>query len=131
MSRQLHARNIVSDPIFIMSVEQRTLRLRPLLRLHHLVVVDVQENRLEDYAALTDAGLNVLALDVVSLETMNVDLQRLAEAVDHEHPVDEVPQVVPLNQRAFVPFGGGHGCQLAKTHSDLAFSKQWASQYLL
>ena len=69
----------------------------------HLVVVDVQENRLEDYAALTDAGLNVLALDVVSLETMNVDLQRLAEAVDHEHPVDEVPQVVPLNQRAFVP----------------------------
>ena len=68
-----------------------------------LVVVDVQENRLEDFAALTDAGLTVLALDVVSLETMNVDLQRLAEAVDHEHPVDEVPEVVPLNQRAFVP----------------------------
>ena len=68
-----------------------------------LVVVDVQENRLEDYAALTDAGLTVLALDVVSLETMNVDLQRLAEAVGHAHPVDEVPQVVLLNQRAFVP----------------------------
>ena len=68
-----------------------------------LVVVDVQENRLEDYAALTGAGLTVLALDVVSIETMNVDLQRLAEAVGHEHPVDEVPKVVPLNQRAFVP----------------------------
>jgi len=68
-----------------------------------LVVVDVQENRFEDYAALTDAGLNVLALDVVSLKTMTVDLQRLAEAVGHEHPVDEVPQVAPLNQRAFVP----------------------------
>lgn len=68
-----------------------------------LVVVDVQENRLEDYAALTDAGLNVLALDVVSLETMSVDLQRLAETVGHGHPVDAVPQVVPLNQRAFVP----------------------------
>ena len=68
-----------------------------------LVVVDVQENRLEDFAALTDAGLTVLALDVVSIETMNVDLQRLAEAVGHAHPVDEVPQVVPLNQRAFVP----------------------------
>ena len=68
-----------------------------------LVVVDVQENRLEDYAALTGAGLNVLALDVVSLETMSVDLQRLAETVGHGHPVDAVPQVVPLNQRAFVP----------------------------
>lgn len=68
-----------------------------------LVVVDVQENRLEDYAALTGAGLNVLALDVVSLETMSVDLQRLAETVGHGHPVDAIPQVVPLNQRAFVP----------------------------
>lgn len=68
-----------------------------------LVVVDVQENRLEDYAAFTDAGLNVLALDVISLESLNVGLQRLAKAVGHEHPVDEVPQVSPLNQRAFVP----------------------------
>ncbi|HBU75900.1 MAG: cobalamin-binding protein [Acidimicrobiaceae bacterium] len=68
-----------------------------------LVVVDAQENRLEDYTAFTDADLNVLALDVVSLESLNVDLQRLAKAVGHEHPVDEVPQVLPLNQRAFVP----------------------------
>lgn len=68
-----------------------------------LVVVDAQENRLEDYAAFTDAGLNVLALDVVSLESLDVDLQRLAKAVGHEHPVGEVPQVLPLNQRAFVP----------------------------
>jgi ABC-type Fe3+-hydroxamate transport system substrate-binding protein len=68
-----------------------------------LVVVDVQENRLEDFSALNAAGLNVLALDVVSLETMNLDLQRLAEAVGHQHPVDEVPQVSPLDRRAFVP----------------------------
>ena len=68
-----------------------------------LVVVDVQENRLEDYAALTDAGLNVLALDVVSIETMNVDLRRLAHAIGREDPVDAVPKVLPLNRRAFVP----------------------------
>jgi len=68
-----------------------------------LIVVDAQENRLEDYARLTDADLNVLALDVVSLKSLDVDLQRLAKAVGHEHPVHEVPQVLPLNQRAFVP----------------------------
>ena len=68
-----------------------------------LVVVDVQENRIEDFNALTNAGLNVLALDVVSIETMNVDLRRLADAIGYEHAVAEVSEVSPLNQRAFVP----------------------------
>jgi ABC-type hemin transport system substrate-binding protein len=68
-----------------------------------LVVVDVQENRLEDFNTLTDAGLNVLALDVVSLETMNVDLARLADAISREDPVAEVPRFSPIGQRAFIP----------------------------
>ena len=68
-----------------------------------LVVVDVQENRVEDFNALTKAGLNVLALDVVSIETMNVDLRRLAGAIGYEHAVSEVTEVSPLNRRAFVP----------------------------
>lgn len=68
-----------------------------------LVVVDVQENRLEDYAALTDAGLNVLALDVVSLETMQSDLGRLAAAANVQLEPQPLPEVAPLSLRAFVP----------------------------
>lgn len=68
-----------------------------------LVVVDVQENRLEDFNALTAAGLNVLALDVVSLETMRVDLVRLAGAIGHEPTFEEVPNYSSLGQRAFIP----------------------------
>lgn len=68
-----------------------------------LVVVDVQENRLEDFNALTAAGLNVLALDVVSLETMRVDLQRLAGAIGHEPTFEEAPNYSSLGQRAFIP----------------------------
>ena len=68
-----------------------------------LVVVDIQENRLEDFTALTEAGLNVLALDVVSLETMQVDLQRLATALGRECDIADIPEMSPLNRRAFVP----------------------------
>ena len=68
-----------------------------------LVVVDVQENRLEDFNALTAAGLNVLALDVVSLETMRVDLVRLAGAIGHEPIFEEVTNYSSLGQRAFIP----------------------------
>ena len=68
-----------------------------------LVVADVQENRLEDFNTLTAAGLNVLALDVVSLETMRVDLVRLAGAIGHEPIFEEVPNYSSLGQRAFIP----------------------------
>ena len=68
-----------------------------------LVVVDVQENRLEDFTTLKNAGLNVLALDVVSLETMKSDLGRLAEALKLRIEPQQLPEVAPLSLRAFVP----------------------------
>jgi len=68
-----------------------------------LVVVDVQENRLEDFTALKHAGLSVLALDVVSLETMQGDLGRLAEAAKLQFKPQPLPELAPLSLRAFVP----------------------------
>jgi len=68
-----------------------------------LVVVDVQENRLEDFTALKHAGLDVLALDVVSLETMQSDLVRLAAAANVQLEPQPLPKLAPLSLRAFVP----------------------------
>ena len=68
-----------------------------------LVVVDVQENRLEDFTALKDAGLTVLALDVVSLETMQSDLDRLAKAAKLQPEPQQLPELARLSLRAFVP----------------------------
>jgi len=68
-----------------------------------LVVVDVQENRLEDFTALKDAGLSVLALDVVSLDTMQSDLGRLAAAAKVQLDPQTLPELAPLSLRAFVP----------------------------
>jgi len=68
-----------------------------------LVVVDRQENRREDAEALMAAGLDVLALDVVSLAGLDAELGRLAAAVGTEAPIQPVREYDALGLRAFVP----------------------------
>ena len=75
----LRARNIVSDDLHHVGGTKNPEVEAIVALAPDLVVVDVK-NRLEDYAALTDAGLTVLALDVVA---RNDVILWLAEAVGH------------------------------------------------
>ena len=47
-----------------------------------LVVMDAEENRLEDYDALSNAGLKVCVLHVRSLVDVDTNMEKLARAVD-------------------------------------------------
>jgi ABC-type Fe3+-hydroxamate transport system substrate-binding protein len=78
-----------------------------------LIVMDAEENRKEDAEALTSAGLDVLALDVVSIESLNRDLARLATAVgvgapdQIERPAGEplLRVAVPIWRRPWMTIG--------------------------
>jgi ABC-type Fe3+-hydroxamate transport system substrate-binding protein len=79
-----------------------------------LVVMDAEENRKADAEALTDVGLEVLALDVVSMDSLNRDLARLAAAVGFDAPAlierptsDPLLRVaVPIWRRPWMTIGG-------------------------
>ena len=68
-----------------------------------LVVVDVEENRREDYTALVDAGLAVYVLHVRSLADVGSELDGLAERVGVDWTAPRLPPSVPVSRRAFVP----------------------------
>ncbi|CAN5840627.1 helical backbone metal receptor [soil metagenome] len=73
-----------------------------------LVVMDVEENRIEDADALRDAGLEVLATDVCSLEDARRAVVALAEAAGVDAPplhVGNAPEDQPTSlwARALVP----------------------------
>ncbi len=68
-----------------------------------LVVVDVEENRREDYTALVDAGLAVYVLHVRSLADVGFELDGLAERVGVNWTAPRLPPSVPVVRRAFVP----------------------------
>lgn len=68
-----------------------------------LVVMDVEENRRDDAAALTAAGCNVLALHVDSVEGLPAQLARLAEAVGVPAPEWPVMARPSTGLRAVVP----------------------------
>jgi ABC-type Fe3+-hydroxamate transport system substrate-binding protein len=68
-----------------------------------LVVVDREENRLEDAASLTDAGMTLFISDVTDLASAMQVVGDLATAVGIESPVAEVPRVDALGLSVFVP----------------------------
>lgn len=68
-----------------------------------LVVLDRHENRREDGEALVAAGLDIVALEVDSLDGLPAQLALLARAVGAEPPELELPVLSPLGGRVFVP----------------------------
>lgn len=68
-----------------------------------VVVLDRHENRREDADALRAAGVNVVALDVDSLDGLDAQLDRLAEAVGVRPPAHEPAVPAPSRGRVFVP----------------------------
>ncbi len=68
-----------------------------------LVVMDEEENRREDHDALVEAGVPVLGLAVRSLDDLDHELARLAEAVGVSWSRPPRPSVEPLGLRAVVP----------------------------
>ena len=68
-----------------------------------LVVVDREENRLEDAASLTDAGMTLFVSDVTDLASAIQVVGDLAMAAGIESPVAELPQVDALRLSVFVP----------------------------
>ena len=68
-----------------------------------LVVVDREENRRDDAEALAAAGLELVVLDVRSLDRLHDELSVLADAIGVTAP-DPVAETYPsLGLRAFVP----------------------------
>lgn len=70
-----------------------------------VVLMDEQENRREDAAALAAAGIDVVAVDVRSLATLDPALAVLAERVGVARPAPIAPgrPYAPVTRRAFVP----------------------------
>ncbi len=68
-----------------------------------LVVVDTEENRKEDYEALSAKGLDVLALSVRSVEDVERQLARLAARVEVDWEPLGLPVPRPATTTAFVP----------------------------
>ena len=68
-----------------------------------LVVVDREENRREDAEALAAAGLELVVLDVRSLDRLHDELSVLADAIGVSAPDAVVETYPPLDLRAFVP----------------------------
>lgn len=76
----------------------RIVELRP-----DLVVMDAEENRREDYDALIERGLNVIALHVRSLEEVNPSMSDLALRVNASWETVEVQAAPPVSLSAFIP----------------------------
>jgi hypothetical protein len=68
-----------------------------------LVVLDAQENRVEDFNALRDRGLAVIALDVRSVADVAPALTRLAAAVAANYVAPIPPEPLPGAAPVFVP----------------------------
>ncbi len=68
-----------------------------------LVVMDVEENRLEDSHALEAAGIRVLALHVDSIGGLSFQLSRLADALGAEPRIAQPPELDPVQCRVVVP----------------------------
>lgn len=69
-----------------------------------VVVVDRQENRREDAEALVAAGVEVVVLDVVSVEGLDAELAVLAASVGVEPPAPlQLSESAALTVAAFVP----------------------------
>jgi len=68
-----------------------------------VVVLDRQENRREDAAALDAAGIRTVVLDVRSVAGLAGELETLARAVGAPEPTVVVPELAPLGVRAVVP----------------------------
>lgn len=68
-----------------------------------VVVVDREENRRDDAAALEAAGLEVHVLHVVSVESSLRDMATLARRVGVEIEPWSPPPPQPISRRAFIP----------------------------
>ena len=68
-----------------------------------LVVVDREENRREDAEALRAAGLELVVLDVRSLDRLHDELAVLAEAAGVTAPAPVSDAYEPVGLRVFVP----------------------------
>jgi ABC-type Fe3+-hydroxamate transport system substrate-binding protein len=76
----------------------RVVELRP-----DLVVVDVEENRREDYDALLERGVNVHVLHVRSLIDVNSQMTDLAMRVEASWTPVALGEPMPTRLRAFIP----------------------------
>ncbi len=77
---------------------ERVAKLRP-----DLVVMDAEENRREDYVALVQQGLSVLALHVRSLGDVDSAMTELAARADAAWTPLAIGAAAPTRLRAFVP----------------------------
>ena len=68
-----------------------------------LVVMDTEENRQEDHAALVDSGIAVYALSVRSLADAVSGVMGLAERVEARWRPPDLPPNRPVSARAFIP----------------------------
>jgi ABC-type Fe3+-hydroxamate transport system substrate-binding protein len=68
-----------------------------------LVVVDAEENRRDDYDALVERGLDVLALHVRSLSDVNLAMSQLAARVETTWQEIDVPPAKTPRASAFIP----------------------------
>ena len=76
----------------------RIVELKP-----DLVVMDAEENRREDYDALTGRGVNAIALRVQSLGDVNPSMSKLAQRVDVAWEPWQIGAASPLRVSAFIP----------------------------
>ncbi len=68
-----------------------------------LVIVDAEENRREDHAALVAAGVDVWVLRITSVDDVGAQLEPLAARVGVDWTMPPLPAPVPPRSRAFVP----------------------------
>lgn len=68
-----------------------------------LVVVDVEENRREDYDSLLASGIDVIALRVRSLHDVDQAMTDLANRVDAHWAPLNIGDARPLRVQAFIP----------------------------
>jgi ABC-type Fe3+-hydroxamate transport system substrate-binding protein len=68
-----------------------------------LVVMDAEENRLEDYGALIERGLNVHVLRIRSLHDVNPSMEDIARRVDGAWDPLVLETAKPVTLRAFIP----------------------------
>lgn len=77
---------------------ERVVELRP-----DLVVIDVEENRREDYDVLLERGLDVHVLHVRSLADVNSQMTELAKRVEASWIPVALGDSTPERVRAFIP----------------------------
>ena len=68
-----------------------------------LVVVNDEENRKEDFDALTRAGLTVHVVRIAGVDDVPIAMTALADAVAQDYAFPALLQAVPQRVRAFVP----------------------------